>query len=273
MKKWIHANTQHVDQIYGGIYLENGQVKFNWNSDDRDRDVISLVQDVSGTYVDDNVEYVYGYVYNEGVDSRDCKVVRDYFKNLPGSDHIYSEDVDEFAENAILELDAYHRLKDFQAVITTKPSKDFTIIDVMNQFFHQYLRNDYISFELLKNSYRDVRFDVEAASQAMRDAGYTEDKIDREIQFTLKKFNALKKSGELFQMKRFIPKEIREGFRNFLKFKTEEEQQVYETLQGVDVLIYDDFLTSGATVKEIVRYLRSFNNQNKLTVFVLVKQH
>lgn len=51
-----------------------------------------------------------------------------------------------------------------------------------------------------------------------------------------------------------------------------EEKQIYLSLQGVNVLIFDDFLTSGVTVKEIIRYLKSFNENNTLTVFVLVKQ-
>lgn len=73
-------------------------------------------------------------------------------------------------------------------------------------------------------------------------------------------------------MKRFIPKAIRSGFYDFLKFKTEKERKVYEALQGVDVLVYDDFLTSDSTVKEIIRYLRAIHDENSLTVFVLIKQ-
>ena len=60
-------------------------------------------------------------------------------------------------------------------------------------------------------------------------------------------------------MKKILPSKIRPAFTNFLKFKTAEQKQIYEQLQNTEVLIYDDFLTSGSTVKEIIRYLKAIN--------------
>ena len=36
--------------------------------------------------------------------------------------------------------------------------------------------------------------------------------------------------------------------------------------------VFDDFLTSGATIKEVIRYLKAIHDKNTLTVFILVKQ-
>ena len=73
-------------------------------------------------------------------------------------------------------------------------------------------------------------------------------------------------------MKKFVPRQVREAFTDFLKFESKETEEVYRNLQGVDVLAFDDFLTSGSTVKEIIRYLGAINPNNKLTIFILVNQ-
>lgn len=86
-------------------------------------------------------------------------------------------------------------------------------------------------------------------------------------------FDEHKGSLELFEMKRFLPASIRKYFTNFLKFSTEEEAKAYKALQGVNVLIYDDLLTRGATLLEAKRCLTAINPSNTLTCYVLIKQH
>lgn len=275
MKKYILETRNQPNKILGGIRLSNNVPIFNEDYDDTRNDVILLRNKASGTFMEEDVEYVYGYEYNPNSDPKDRKAFRRFLKDFNSkSKTFYAEEVDDFVENAVFALDSYHRLKDFEVIVYTQSTsnKIFTLSDVINSYMLEYCRNIRISFELIKQTYSDVEFNVEEAIAALRNKGMNDNDIQDEIEFTVNKFNNLKQTGELFQMKRFIPKEIRTAFHNFLKFKTEEEQKVYESLQGVDVLIYDDFLTSGSTVKEIIRYLKSFNDKNTLTVFVLVKQ-
>ena len=72
----------------------------------------------------------------------------------------------------------------------------------------------------------------------------------------LDKFETLKASGKLFQMKRFVPKVIRDSFSDYLQFETDEDRILYQTLRGdensgCNVLVYNDFYISGSTVREI----------------------
>lgn len=269
MKRFIKATTS----IYGGARIVDGQLKFDWASDDVNTDVVLLRNSVSGQYEKDGIQYVYAYQYNPSSTKQDQNQFRKFLKDLDPNKGLFIADVDDFVEAGVLALDAYHDLNEFDVTICTRSKKPLSITRVMHQFFTEYCRNLQISFELLKQTYEHVEFDVSRAAAALRQAGLAEADIQDEIDFTLSKFNQLKASGELFEMKRFVPREIRAGFTNFLKFQTDEEAQIYSSLQGVEVLIYDDFLTSGSTVEEIIRYLKSFNESNKLTVFVLVKQH
>ena len=86
------------------------------------------------------------------------------------------------------------------------------------------------------------------------------------------KFKASADAKEVFKIKNYVPREIRTGFSEFLKFGNKEEANLYNSLQGKNVLIYDDFYTSGTTVGEVARLLKSIHEKNTLTIFTLVKQ-
>ena len=186
---------------------------------------------------------------------------------------IFDEDVEDFVKNAVLKLDHFIPLDSIDAIVDITPSRKPALTDVIRQQLVYESGTISREFSLVKKAYKDVQFDVEKAIDALRKVGYTEQMIDREIRFTISKFNDLKESDELFQMKRFVPVELRTGFIDYIKFKTEDEKIVYKELQGVNVLIFDGFYTSGSTVKEVIRYLKAINNKNTLTIFILIKQH
>lgn len=272
MKRVIKSSVEPEYLIFAGATIgDNNQILFNW-SEDSSSDVVSLSKDTSGEFDRDGVRFVYGYEFNTGATGQQKKIFRDYVKGLSNSKALYSEDVGEFVERAVLRLDERYPLRDFKTTVHIEPTKSPSLVDVMREWLWEYLDNADVSFKLVKQAYEHVQFDAEKAAQALRDIGVNEDTIIHEIEFTTKKFDELKRSGELFQIKRFIPKAIREGFFNFLKFKTDKERKAYEALQGVNVLIFDDFMTSGATVKEVIRYLKAIHDKNTLTVFVLMKQ-
>jgi len=260
---------KYIQRIYGGIAIQDTGPEFNFNIDNISSDVIYLQKDVSGTFNEDGVEYVYAYEYNPNSSQADRKLVRTFLKNVTEDD----EDIYEFVENGVFMLDKYHRLEEFGAIVTTYSTNRPSLTEVMHDYFAQYCTHNFISFKLLKKAYKDVQFDQAKAKDALIAEGRTEIEANREVKRAAKKFEKLKETDELFEMKKFLPRAIRSSFSNFLKFRSEEEKEIYLSLQGVNVLIYDDFLTSGATVKEIIRYLKSFNENNTLTVFVLVKQH
>lgn len=270
MKRYIRDNQE---TILAGVSLTQGKLKFDWKSDDSEDDIVLLKENVSGEFNEDGVQYVYAYQYNPASSQRERSIFRNYLKNAPSSEDKHSENFENFIRHGVEQLDSYKPFKDFKVTITTHSSHKPSLTDEMLTYFMEYLdKNKWVPFELLKETYDHVTFDAKGAYQALIDAGYGKFEANQAIQKCKSKFESLKEAKEIFQMKRFLPREIRSGFHDFLKFKNDEERKTYESLQGVDVLIYDDFLTSGSTVKEIIRYLRSFHDKNTLTVFVLVKQ-
>lgn len=259
-------------QIYCGVQIENDSVKFNW-SEDSALDLLQICKDTSAEFNEDDIRYIYGYSYTSNANSTDKRKFRNYVKGLDGQSGLYSEDVQEFVDRGILRIENYCKFSDFGATVTIDSTKsDYSLVDIIDNQLSEYLDGSYIPFRLIKQTYDNVEFDANKATSSMHAAGKSEAYIQKEIKFTLQKFEELKSSGELFQMKRFMPKELRAGFSHYLKFRNEEEKEIYMSLQGINVLIFDDFMTSGATIKEIIRYLKSINDKNTLTVFVLIKQ-
>ena len=276
IRRKLDRVTMNIDKpeypIFAGVTITNDdEIMFDWDKDSP-RDILKLAESTSGKFIQDGITYFYAYTWSDIATSYQINRVRRYLKSLGNSKDIYSQDVEDFVEIGVLKFDGFKPLKTFSVLIGIEPSKFPSLVDVMNGYLMEYSRSPIVDIRLVKNTYDHVEFDSSKAYKALLESGLSSHKADREIQFTARKFQELKSSGTLFEMKRFVPRAIREGFYNFLKFKTEEERQLYMELQGVDVLIYDDFLTSGSTVKEVVRYLKSIHNENQLTVFVLVKQ-
>ena len=276
----VYTTMQEVpDFIYAGAYLDsNGFVNFDWTTDKYKRDIVALTSKKQGTFNREDVRYVYGYEYLDKATAREIKQFRQYVKNLGMGYDLWNEnpdhDVEEFIERAIFNFDRIYDLKSFGATVHIESTKQNSVVSYMAGVIADIADNAQIGFKLIKKMYSDVTFNMQKAFEVMKSSGkYASDnEIYDFLNAAQNRFESLKKSNRLFEMKKFVPRELREGFENYLEFKTPQEKWVYEQLQGIDVLIFDDFLTSGATVKEIIRYLKSINDNNTLTVFVLVKQ-
>lgn len=254
--------------LYEGISIDkNNNIVFNWNKDNKNNDVIYLDISTSGEFNDDGIKYIYGYKYAPNVTQAQKKLVRDFIK--AGNT---SRDIEHFVENAVLEIEHIKPLNSFGALVRVKPSKYPSILSQIENTLTSYAEVPYYRFELIKQTYDKVSFNREKAYELLVASGLSEISAEDSINFVENKFEQLKASGELFQMKRFLPTAIRGAFHDFLLFENEFQRKLYERLQNIDVLIYDDFLTSGSTIKEIIGYLKSFSPNNTLTVFVLINQ-
>ena len=257
--------------IYSGVFVDSHNIlHINKNRDKMNRDIILLNHDNSGSFEIDGVLYVYAYSYNDLCDNKTMKQsFRDHIKNPKSSEYELWND---FVEIGVLNISRYTDINKFSAIVRTKPSKSHSVMDIVRAHLLENVSKNLLDFSLIKKMYRDVKFNYELAFRSMLDAGYSEKTARESINNMLDKFEQLKETDQLFKMKQFIPRELRNGFYDFLEFASDGERDLYMSLQGVNVLVYDDLYTSGATVKDAIRCLNSINNKNKITVFVLVKQ-
>lgn len=254
------------------IDIPHNKVTFNWDRDKMKSSIITLKQDCSGEYVEGNVQYIYGYSYIPSADESDKQYFRMFIKGKVFKKVWNRDDVRDFINHGVLNIERYISFSDIGAIINIKSGSELAVTDIVGSFISEYTNCSDYEFHLLKATCDHITFDSELAYQALREAGKSDMQARKFVEAAVSKFEDLKESGEIFKMKNFVPRELRAGFMNFLKFKTPEEESLYRSLQGVNVLVYDDFITSGSTLREATRYLNSINPNNQLIAFALVKQ-
>lgn len=278
MKRNIKNNTTHhvydAAGVYCGVSIENNIPVFNFKKGAAE-DIMTLETDCSGAFNEDGLRYFYAYEYTSRASSAEKRAFRNYIKDPTDPNVVFSEDIEEFVEYGILKLDEYIPLRSIDVLVSIQSTHTPTITDEMRVQLTSEIGVGAIHFALIKQMYENMGFDAEKAADALRRSGKYKDEaaVWKDINDTISKFHDLKRSGELFQIKKFLPTAIRDGSTNHFKFASETEKSVYMDLQNANVLLYDDLITSDSIVKEVMWYLRSIHEKNTLTVFVLVKQH
>lgn len=257
-----------MENIYAGVSITNTKVIFNWTSDNANTDILKLAKPNYGEVLINDIPVIYGYEFTPRASSSDKKVFRDYIK----SNALISENVQQLVELGILHLDYMFSLSNLGYAVHPQSRTGYDLVTLMGNWIMEYSDATMSDFELIKEAYQNVTFDAAKAKAALRKRNIPEREIDNIISDVTRRFNALKQTDKLFEIKMFLPREIRSGFLNYFKFATDDERIAYEALQGVDVLVYDDLATSGATLKEINRYLTAINPNNTLHSFVLLHQ-
>lgn len=179
----------------------NDNVIFNWKYDDRHRDAL-LLDGFEARYFNENdIRYVYAYNYTDNATGKDKKIIRNYLKN-PGNQNI--EYVEEFVDNGILRLDAVEAIRNFDVFVCTKTRNSSSLLGIIRSYLYDYAVPLSINFGLIKKCYRDVTFGKEKLECHLKELKWSKKDIEEISDRTERKFNELKKSGKLFEMKRFI---------------------------------------------------------------------
>ena len=274
----IHINEEYVYDE--GIRKDdNGHYIFD-NKLDFDTDIIYLNKDLSGMKTTNNLTYYYAYTFNPKTSGKLQKQFRTDLKHSFTDPNVfYGDEAFEFVENGILHLDSMKKLNSFDAVITTANYVgEETLAGKMAMFIWDEVPNSIpcYNMQLIKRFCREVTFDEEKAYNALINTEKYKEHEDaiNAVNSLKKQFERAKQTNNLFTMKHYQPVHGRVGFINFLKFPSKKDQKLYEALrQGAEVLICDDFLTTGSTVNEIIRFLNSINPNTKISVFVLIDQY
>lgn len=273
-----------------GIRKDNtGHYVFDYETD-LTTDLISLTNDQTGVKTVGDLTYYFGFRFNDGIPGPEKTEFRKAIKHgMENGRLFYNEAVFDFAEDALIRLNQLKCLNDFSMVFSTsKTYREKSLVGTMCRLLWEYVEPnvgtyDKFHLELFKKHCRDVTFDEKRADEALAKTNkYSDAKKRAEAIEHLKDIfkdaiaddiRANDDTKGLFTMKMYMPVVGRTGFIDFLKFRNEEDQKLYEELRGSDeVLICDDFLTTGSTINEMKRLLKSINPDVKISVYVLVDQ-
>ena len=147
----------------------------------------------------------------------------------------------------------------------------------MLRYIYRFAQPTLRKMELVKALPASISFDMDAYEQS-----YLNDVLENgRPRYTQAQKEEAKKSIndmlDLIHQKDYftIAKDVKKSrFRpymmNFLKFASQEDEELCSKIRQQNVLVIDDVTTSGSTLNEVLRTLRILNEDNDITIFSLI---
>ena len=217
--------------------------------------------------------FYYGYEFSDQVDGN---VRSAFIKHVKFNDDLQNNpDLTHFIKKAIDNLNRQINLYDYNLVVM--PESSSKVNQYMLRYIYRFAQPMLRKMELVKALPASISFDMDGYEQS-----YLDDVLENgRPRYTQAQKEEVKQSIQtmldLIHQKDYftIAKDVRKSrFRpymmNFLKFATEQDEQLCATIRKQNILVMDDVTTSGSTLNEVLRVLRILNEDNDVTVFSLI---
>ena len=211
--------------------------------------------------------FYYGYEFSDSVEG---SLRSAFIKYVIFSDHIRKDsNLTQFIQKAVNELNRQVNIYDYDLVIMPESSNE--INKYMLRYIYRFAQPSLHHMELVKSLPVNISFDMESYEEQ-----YLNDVLENgRPRYTEAQKNEVKKNiinmMELIHKKDYftIAKDVKKSklrpYRlNLLRFKNKKDENLYASIRKQNVLIVDDVTTSGATLGEILRTIRIFNDDTKI---------
>ncbi len=254
-----------------GVKYDLGNFVFDFEHDGKD-DIISLTGNGYKVSAFGKCFY-YGYEFSEEVEG---KIRTEFIKYAKFPKSIQENpNLTTFIQRAIDNLHKKINLYDYDLVVM--PQSSSKVNQYMLRYIYRFAQPRLQYMELVKALPEKIDFDTQAyITQYLDDVledgrpRYTP-KQKEEVLQGISKMMDLIHQKEYFTIAKDVKKsKFRPYMMNFLKFKTQEDEDLLKTIRKQNVLIVDDITTSGSTLNEILRALRILNEDNQITIFSLI---
>lgn len=240
--------------ISEGIQRVGDKFHFNWLTDSPD-DVMPLkFKKYRGKEMKQGeTTYQYYYAYDLEKSEYSTQLMKD-LKMLETN----PRDMDQIINKAVMGFDREFRISSYDTIITPQSSSL-----VLDRIAHALQKKggivDLFTDAFVKAQPSEIELDLE--------------KVDNLPEKTKKEvYRAFSKATD--PTKPFKMKEIfsahRKFFKNFLKFNTTDDRRLFNGVVDKNIILIDDYRTSGITLKEMIRQLVELGAK-KITVFIFIK--
>jgi hypothetical protein len=183
--------------------------------------------------------------------------------NIPSFDKIlkdtllHSDGGVEMIKKSVLSFDRLVPINTFDVILYPKSSSN--INKVIAKFIESKSSSNTLNIpdSVIKNSLNNITVDMNKLSGAS-------DAVKRRVSQLL-----THPSGK-FELKK-VPMAMRNMFSNFLKFETDRERELFNKLNGGNVLIIDDVYTRGTTITELAK-MAFAKGAKEVVVFIFLQQ-
>ena len=251
--------------------IETSRFEFDFKHDGQD-DIIHLMG--SGYQVEAFGQcFYYGYEFTEDVKGS----VRTAFINHLKFPKSLREDPEltQFIQKAVNNLHKRINLYNYDLVVT--PESSSRVNEYMVRYIYRFAQPMMREMRLVKALPENISFDMDSYSNRyLNDVlengrpRYTEAQ-KQQVKQSIAEMLDLIHQKDYFTIAKDVKKaKLRPFITGFLKFATDEEEQLCSRIHKQNILIVDDITTSGSTLNEVLRALRILNEDNKITLFSLV---
>lgn len=256
-----------------GVTFDDAEKKFVFDFEhDGAEDIVSLTGD--GYQVEAFGKcFYYGYEFSDQVDGSVRSAFIKYVKFT--EDLQENPDLTHFIKKAIDNLDKQINLYDYDLVVM--PESSSKVNQYMLRYIYRFAQPTLRKMELVKSLPASISFDMDAYEQS-----YLNDVLENgRPRYTEAQKEEAKKSIndmlDLIHQKDYftIAKDVKKSrFRpymmNFLRYATNEDEELCSKIRQQNVLVIDDVTTSGSTLNEVLRTLRILNEDNDIRIFSLI---
>lgn len=253
--------------IYDGISVKNDSVVYNDNKDDNS-DIMNILEpDIYKSEFNGNI-YYFGYIFKDSASRKDRTTIIKWLKNIDGCG-IDETTLKKFIDKPIKHLDSCCDLSSFDILLYPRSERSLLtnlIIKELNGFTQHSLQRK--SFELIKNIPSNIKFDWETF-----DSEYLGEIGDN--QYTqIRNYIENELLPNIFKLYYFsLADNVKPKYRHYVDNYLVADNQTTAAIEAVQkgkILIVDDINTSGSTLKEIIRIVKSINNNCEIFIFTLI---
>lgn len=253
--------------IYDGLSLKDGKVVYN-DLSDNPNDLMNLLSpDIYRSEFGGNI-YYFGYTFNDNASKKDRSTIIRWLKNI-GDSGVDEVTLRKFIDKPLRYFDIECDLSSFSALISPRSGRSYLTKVIVNEIY-KFTQHDLerCSFELVKSLPQNVEFDWNAFDYdydgEIGDNQYRQ--IHDYIENTLMpKIHSL----TYFSIADSVKPKYRQYIKNYLNIDMKAQSVIKSILSG-KILIVDDINTSGATLTEILRIVRSVNSKCEIYIFTLI---
>lgn len=217
----------------------------------------------------DNLMYFFGYKFKPDVSSNVRTKFLHWIKGLDNSNMPSEFTVENLVEPPVAELNKIVNLSTFSCTLYPRSNRSDLTRIIQRSVVHLIPRMNIESFELVKSTPKNIGFDWKQFNLdyqgTIGDHQYQQ--IKQYIEETLlPKIHNL----DYFSISQNVKYKYREYITDYLQFETNEQEDLFRSLNGGNILVLDDINTSGATLTEILKIVRSLAPESKIFIFTLI---
>ena len=252
--------------IYGGVRPSNNEYVFDYTYDGPSDIIKTCPPKLYKSQFGNNI-YWFGYKFEDNTSSKERSKFINYIKGIDEDNTISDSELTKFIELPLKGLEdniGLFNLDCFVYPISNRSELVTKIISVINRYTSHDLPR--LNFELVKSAPKDVEFDWDSFESEYGDDLNTYTQMKKYIEdVILPKIH----SQDYFSIAKSVKPKYRKYIKNYLNLDSDQSEKL-KSLNGKNILIVDDINTSGATLDEILRIIKSINDSCNIFIYTLI---